>query len=408
MAQQGAVPRLAPPVPSVMRPSPFPSGPPAIPLRAKASPSGAHQHCSACHKGHKGSSAQTRVVPGRKAPRGAQAAPSDQVCLSCHEGPRLGTAANEAPKLPPVGGEVSGHLRGRNGARSDEGYVRTVQAGRRVVRLTLACSGCHDPHGKERGRLLTTAFDTRGQLLDRRTQTVADVCFGCHAGPEAVRLPSGVSDLGAFFARNAGSSHTIGSTAAGRPDRPSLRTSTFQGRLDCTSCHDNPDPSGARGPHVSSNASLLKAAFGREKDLARLGERANDLCFLCHDKQSIVSNQSFPFHRQHLTGFTQGGSTAPRRQASGLSEAQAVLGIRSPKDFRPGRGGAYLPGYGEPTVCATCHASHGSPRQAGLVEFDRTVVSASSLGGISFQPSGLGRGTCTLSCHGYDHVQTRY
>lgn len=274
--------------------------------------------------------------------------------------------------------------------------------------LTLACSGCHDPHGRERGKLRSVAFDARGQLLERRPQAVADLCFGCHAGPEAVRLSSGTTDLGPLFTRGGGSAHTLGATASGRPELPSLRASAFGGRLDCSSCHDNPDPSGPRGPHTSTHPSLLKAAFGRERDMGRLGERANDLCFLCHDRQSILANQSFTFHAQHLQGFTGTGSGAPRRQASGLTEAQAMMGIRSPRDFRPGRAGAYLPGYGEPTVCASCHAAHGSPRQAGLVEFDRAVVTVGSAGTISFQKSGLGHGTCTLSCHGYDHIQARY
>lgn len=402
-------PRLSLPVPSATPGAPFAQQ--AAPIRPKGGLSNAHQHCSSCHKGHKGanaSSGSASPAPFAKAARGNRTSSSDRVCLSCHEGLNAGLAPNAAPKLPASGGEVSGHLKDRFGTRKVEGYVRTVRVGAKQVRLTQECSGCHDPHGKERGRLRTTAFDARGQVLDRRAQSLADICFGCHAGPEAAPLANANSDLGQFFARGVASGHGIGATAAGRPELPSLRTSAFQGRLDCGSCHDNPDPTGARGPHLSSHASLLKAAFGREKDLPRLGERANDLCYLCHDRQSIAANQSFAFHNQHLTGFTQSGSGASRKKGPGLSEASAMLGIRTPQDLRPGRGGAYLPGFGEPTACATCHASHGSIRQAALIEFDRSVVTASTAGSITFQRSGLGHGTCTLTCHGYDHVQTRY
>lgn len=370
-----------------------------IPARSSSGLSSAHRNCAACHKGHK--EAMSPLTKGLR-PN------ADQLCTSCHEGLNTTPVANGAPKLPTLGGQGSGHLQNRLSSRRAEGYTRTVKTGKQRLLLTQDCTGCHDPHGKERGRLRTTAFDARGQLLDRRPQSVAEVCFACHAGPEAVRLQSGLSDLGQLFAKGAASSHAIGAKAAGRPELPSLRTSTFQGALDCGSCHDNPDPSGARGPHVSTQTAILKAPFGREKDLARLGERANDLCFLCHDKQSILSNQSFPFHAQHLNGFTGSGSSAAKRQTPALSEAAAVLGLRSVRDLRPGRAGAYLPGYGEPTTCATCHASHGSTRQPALIEFDRSVVSPSSVGAPSFQRSGLGRGTCTLTCHGYDHVQTRY
>lgn len=372
---------------------------PPLMSRTKSGLSSAHRNCAVCHKGHMG------VAPARSK---AGLANPDQACLVCHEGPNASPMADGAPKLPAWTGQGSGHLKGRFSSRRGEDYTRTVRTGGRTLKLTQDCTGCHDPHGKERGRLRVTAFDARGQLLGRRPQSVAEVCFGCHAGPEAAPLQSGQSDLGALFAKGTASSHAIGATAAGRSELPSLRTSTFKGPLDCGSCHGNPDPSGANGPHISTQAAILKASFGREKDLARLGERANDLCFLCHDKQSILANQSFSFHGQHLSGFTNSGSLAAQRQAPALSEAAAVLGLRSPRDFRPGRSGAYLPGYGEPATCATCHASHGSLRQPSLIEFDRSVVSPSSVGAPSFQRIGLGRGTCTLSCHGYDHVQTRY
>ena len=369
------------------------------PIQVKGGLSNAHGNCAACHKGHRA------VTPTRSKTGGGN---PDRVCIACHEGTNLAATTDRAPKLPTWSGQGSGHLKNRFSSRRAEDYTRTVKANGKTLKLTQDCTGCHDPHGKERGRLRVTAFDTRGQLLDRRPQSVAEVCFGCHAGPEAAPLQSGQSDLGALFAKGTASSHAIGATAAGRPELPSLRASTFQGPLDCGSCHGNPDPSGAKGPHVSTHAAILKAPFGREKDLARLGERANDLCFLCHDKQSIVSNQSFPFHGQHMSGFTSSGSVTAQRRAPALSEAAAVLGLRSPRDFLPGRGGAYLPGYGEPATCATCHASHGSLRQPSLIEFDRSVVSPSSVGAPSFQRTGLGHGNCTLTCHGYDHVQTRY
>ncbi|WP_257308246.1 cytochrome c3 family protein [Geothrix fuzhouensis] len=376
---------------------------PATPVLAKVpTKSGipmTHGTCVICHKNHHASSSAILKL---------SRAAADRLCLSCHEGMNGAPSADFAPKLPAWSGQGSGHMAGRFSSRRAETYARTIPAGQsRVIRLIQDCSGCHDPHGKERGKLRMTAFDTRGQLLDRRPQSVAEVCFGCHAGSEAAPLTSGNPDMGQLFGKGVSSAHRIGATAAGRPELPSLRTSAFQGRLDCTSCHDNPDPAGARGPHVSTNAALLKASFGHEKDMGRLGDRVNELCFLCHDKQSILGNQSFAFHSQHMAGFT-GGSPSAAGSTQPVSEAAAALGIRSPRDFRPGRSGAFQPGYGEPTTCATCHNSHGSLRQSSLIEFDRSVVSPSSVGGPSFQRSGLGHGTCTLSCHGYDHVQTRY
>jgi hypothetical protein len=69
---------------------------------------------------------------------------------------------------------------------------------------------------------------------------------------------------------------------------------------------------------------------------------------------------------------------------------------------------APLAGFGEPTPCATCHDPHGSLNNPSLIRFDPAVVTRSSVGGVDFYRSGLGHGTCTLTCHGYDHVQAKY
>lgn len=363
-----------------------------------------HRACVSCHKGHKGVMGGTQTAKLPRAKGGSQ----DQLCATCHDGLAAATAVKGAIRMPILTPQGSGHLKNPLLPKRGDAYERVVRTPTRTFRLTQSCSGCHDPHGKQRGKLRATAFDARGQLLDRAPMNAAEVCFGCHAGPDAASLPTSAPDLGQLFGKGAVSTHGIGTTADRRPDLPSLRATAYRGALDCTSCHDNPDPNGARGPHASTNPSLLKAAYGREKDLARLGERANDLCFLCHDRQSILANQSFSWHAQHLSGFTSGGARGLRPSSDGRAEAVALLGIRSAKDLRPGRAGALQPGYGEPTTCATCHASHGSNRQASLIEFDRSVVSPSSVGGLSFQRFGLAQGSCTLSCHGYDHVQTRY
>jgi len=359
-----------------------------------------HKACATCHRSHN--------VPRGGEKKLIKTASVDELCLPCHEPGKTAFMTEFAPKLPAwAGGEGSGHLKGRFSSRRTESYSRVVTSdtGQRV-QLAQDCAACHDSHGRERGKLRRLGFDNRGQLLDRRPQSVAEVCFGCHAGQEAALLRTSAPDLGLLFARGAMSSHRIGATAAGRPELPSLRSGLVAGGLDCTSCHDNPDPGGARGPHASPHVALLKASFGRERDMARLGDRVNDLCLVCHDRASILGNQSFTFHAQHLKGFTSSTSAVGRMGVQ--QEAQAALGIRTVRDLRSGRAGGFIAGRGEPTACATCHASHGSLRQPSLVEFDTAVVGPSSLGAPIFQRTSLGHGTCTLSCHGYDHVQTRY
>jgi hypothetical protein len=304
--------------------------------------------------------------------------------------------------------EVSSHLKARARRRATTFRREVEGAGRRVV-LQEDCSACHDVHGREAGMVRPVAFDTRGQLIGSKPASFSQVCFGCHAGPQATPNTRTEGDIGQLFSPGAVSRHAIGASAADRPDLPSLRGTSFQGKLDCTSCHDNPDTTAMRGPHTSSYPFLLKAAYGREKDAGALSERGNELCLTCHAKASILANQSFPLHNEHISGFVGSASRALRKEAfPGRPGDRAMPISRLGRDPRAGRTSGLLPGFGEPTPCATCHEPHGSLRTPALVQFDRAVVGPSSVGSVEFRRTGPRQGTCTLTCHGYDHVQTRY
>lgn len=369
----------------------------------------AHGECRLCHRAHTdGMNAGARAnAGGKKAGAGAStASPLDQVCLDCHQGPSTPAKDLGASKLGLWAGTGSSHVDGpfQERARS---YARLVDKGNgRKVQLKAQCDGCHDVHSKHQtSNLLPLAFDAQGKLLKVRPTSTSQVCFACHAGTEAVRFLRGDADLGALMGPSAQSGHRPGATAASRPDLPSLRTGFFSGALDCISCHDNSNPVGPRGPHTSAYAHLLKASFGREGDVATTGPRANELCFTCHDRISIEGNQSFPLHAQHISGFTGlGASKAGNRIVPGK---RATGGLPAWKPLALG-GGSQGSGFGQPAACATCHDAHGSVKNPALVAFDPSVVTRSSVGGISFQRTGLKQGSCTLSCHGYDHVQSRY
>lgn len=360
-----------------------------------------HSDClGACHQTH-----GTKVAGGL-----LLRAKTETACLACHSTLAPASASVGIPQIERFAGAGSSHLGDRPKVRGIE-YRRVVRAGAGPGHIVMQqdCSGCHNPHGKGRGKLRAAAFDTQGQLVGDKPAFVAQVCFGCHAGAEATATSQTDSDLGLLFSKGARSSHFIGASAADRVDLPSLRLTTFQGKLDCTSCHDNPDRNGPRGPHSSPYPSLLKGDYGTERDAGRIGERSNELCYLCHDKKSITSNQSFPLHAEHLTGFTNGKPPGARRDTMAtLQERNPMQGIRTPRDLGPGRSAPRFQGFGQPTPCSTCHDPHGSIKQPGLIRFDRSVVGPSSVGGVEFRKMGLGHGNCTLTCHGHDHVQTLY
>ena len=375
-------------------------------LETKPRPVDPHPGClAACHQSHRPLDTSGRRVAG--------ATSLEAICLGCHGGAPQPTKDRGARKLPQSSAAAS-----RHGMplveRAATTYKRVVrqsaksQSGKNQV-LPDDCSACHDVHGKEPGMLSRNAFDTRGQLLGVKPVSIAQRCFGCHAGPEAAPLHFLDPDLGALFGKGSLSSHGIGRTAADRPDLPSLQGMTFQGKLDCTSCHDNPDSTGPRGPHTSPFPFLLKATYGREGDAGSVGDRSNELCFTCHDRHSIESNRSFPLHREHLYGFTGNSPIGGRHRPSTHDPGNSLpLGLRMGRVGNVGGATSLMSGFGEPTPCATCHDPHGSAKNPMLIKFDKSVVTRSSVGGMEFYRNGLGHGTCTLTCHGYDHVQTRY
>ena len=375
----------------------------------KATPLMAHPGClSSCHSVHTAPvQASKTTSPGKfakpRAPAPAAATGLDPICLGCHQGPKE-TADMGADKLPEGAGAVSRHIFDLGG-RKGIPYVRTVESSGNRPRAVLRtdCSGCHDVHGKDQGPMLSPlAFDPHGQVMGGKPVLAAQVCFGCHAGTNAVVLSDGTGDIGALFSAGTASSHAMGRTASDRIDLPSLRNSSGHSRLDCTSCHGNPDSSGTPGPHYSSYPGLLKAAYAREQGSAVRAGTGQDLCYLCHDQHSIEADQSFSLHLEHLTGFVRTTGKALGRSLG--VQAAPVLGGGS----LAGRAPKLRMGFGQAAACATCHDPHGSRRYPHLIAFDPNVVSPSSVGRISYASNGFGRGTCTLTCHGQDHVQSPY
>ncbi len=95
------------------------------------------------------------------------------------------------------------------------------------------------------------------------------------------------------------------------------------------------------------------------------------LCYKCHSRSSILGNQSFPLHNFHVSG--------------------------------------------ERASCNICHDPHGISSTQGnttnnthLINFDTSVVQASSSGILRFEDLGNVSGRCYLRCHGKDHDPCGY
>ena len=172
-------------------------------------------------------------------------------------------------------------------------------------------------------------------------------------------------------------------------DVPSLPSSlspqmTASNQIGCTDCHAD-DEGGSRGPHGSDFAPILKERY---ETVDGTGESYDNyaLCYRCHERTSILADQSFR---------TRSFRTTPS-------------------------GGGHSGHLAAGAPCSACHDPHGvqeGPNEAfrptgdhtHLINFDTRIVAPLPDGlPPSFKDNGSRSGSCTLVCHGVTHTATSY
>jgi hypothetical protein len=153
-------------------------------------------------------------------------------------------------------------------------------------------------------------------------------------------------------------------------DQPALTATSI---LYCTDCHGD-DAGVSRGPHGSSFAPILRFRY-ETADGTRESEPAYALCYRCHNRTSILRNDSFrnEGHSEHLK---------------------------------------------EGATCSACHDPHGvaddglSGSHTHLINFDTRIVFPISTvppnNKPRFNDTGIFSGSCTLVCHGVTHNNLSY
>ncbi|MFZ2198053.1 MAG: cytochrome c3 family protein [Thermodesulfovibrionales bacterium] len=329
--------------------------------------------------------------------------PRKAACTTCHS-EKTGVSADAEPveiaaviKGPALEGysrqggraDIKGQLNKRSGH-----HMQPPKAGKNRPQPkgpnNVTCSDCHNPHKVRRQD--TTAPHVSGMQrgvsgIDRNGMEVKsanyeyEICFKCHAdfsyGQEYVPRVIPNNNLRLAFEPGNPSYHPVMETGK-NSNLPSLLLSTDSSASNliyCTDCHRD-DAEVSRGPHGSSHPPILRARYEMNDGTYESYDNFA-LCYQCHDRTSILRDDSFKRdfsgkggHRGHL--------------ASGAS-------------------------------CAVCHAPHGvvddgtSGSHTHLINFDTRVVTAKSGTTYPFYTDlGTFSGSCTLVCHGKLHDNLSY
>jgi len=248
----------------------------------------------------------------------------------------------------------------------------------------VECEDCHNPHAVR--KLSAIAPDVNGFLegvkgVNRSgvpvfpVQYEYEICFRCHADSPLKPASNTARQIEQDNVRlefdvNNPSYHPIES-AGKNLNVPSLISPlTEASQIYCSDCHASDGSGSPAGPHGSIYPSILKYRYDKA-DYTVESPLSYELCYSCHDRNSILNNQSFRYHNKHIRE--------------------------------------------ENTPCNVCHDPHGisntqgnSTNNSNLINFDLSVVSPNNMGWLYFEDRGTFRGRCSLTCHGRRHNRYQY
>ncbi len=332
--------------------------------------------CMNCHKIHAAPHRQ-RLLRFRKEEDG---------CLNCHSG----TVATY---------NIAAEIRKRSAHYSR--FRRNVHDPAETpfsMRRHVVCADCHNPHavepnhvGRVRGtlgqtikgpNLYTSGITISGRETDNATLGY-ELCLKCHAdGVARPRLNNDrqitQTNTRLEFQTSNPSFHPVAGPRRNNDVVSLIAPLKVGSTVTCTDCHNSDNArafggSGANGPHGSRFEPLLVRNY-ETADFTPESAGAYALCYGCHNRQSILADESFARHRRH------------------------VVDLRVP--------------------CSVCHDAHGVYRGQGnsvnnssLINFDLSVVQpADTPSGrrAAYEDTGRLAGNCTLTCHGFTHIKLPY
>lgn len=348
--------------------------------------------CETCHKKpnwpnspHKTSVATWNGVAPNPWPNTEYTNVADNACQSCHmphtanHAERLLTFVNEEDTCTVChNGNVSSNVLADFRKQSSHPLAQTTGVHQPnepvlVTDMHVECSDCHNPHAE--GRVVNVAGLTGIDIDNTPVTPIANtyqLCFRCHGDSPSLspprtsrQFPTINNNIRLMFSPVNPTFHPVAAVGKGL-DMPSLIPPLSNtSRMGCSGCHGS--DRGDWAPHGSTISPILQMQFITADNTSE-SAAAYALCYSCHDRNSILGNNSFRDHNKHIVG--------------------------------------------ERTSCNICHDPHGVSAANGanlnnserLINFDTNVVSPS--GGVLALDTNAR--TCTLVCHGRDHNPEPY
>lgn len=249
-----------------------------------------------------------------------------------------------------------------------------------VSTMHVECQDCHNPHAVN--GTSASAPQVRGNIMGIKgidlngspvypIQYEYELCYRCHA--DSPSKPAGPTtrlieqnNVRLEFDINNPSYHPV--TGIGRnPNSPSLIAPMYDENsiIYCTDCHASNGSASPAGPHGSIYPSILKYRYEKADNTVE-SPLTYELCYSCHDRNSILGDNSFGEHYLHIVD--------------------------------------------QNTPCNACHDPHGINSSQGnsinnshLINFDLNIISSGGNSVIEFVDTGLFSGYCMLRCHGRGH-----
>jgi len=310
--------------------------------------------CASCHKGH--GIYNTPMLTERK----------EVYCFKCHgrtmyleNAKRVGDIATDVTTVN-IQGEFEKPYHHPIEKIGIHTYGEILPEADASMPRHAACGDCHHHHYVKKENKMSGIRGTNRDGLRVRITSEYELCFNCHS--YSANLPADQTNKAEMFHSSNLSFHPV--TAPGKnSDVPSLVPPlTTSSLIHCTDCHNNDDAAGPRGPHGSTYRYILAKNY-TTVDAAE-GPFQYELCYSCHRRSSLLSNESFPLHDLHIS----------------------TVG----------------------TSCRTCHNPHGSTQYTHLIDFSRSSVMLSDRGNLEYRDFGSRAGQCSLNCHGQNHDAVVY